>query len=84
MAVALEKKWPLYLSTKNTILKKYDGRYAIYYLFLIYSIYFLKPLIFDSHLINYILLLVKDLRTYFKKFMRQAGNPSMRLLVFGE
>lgn len=30
MAVALEKKWPLYLSTKNTILKKYDGRYAIY------------------------------------------------------
>uniref|UniRef100_B8LKH5 Isocitrate dehydrogenase [NADP] n=1 Tax=Picea sitchensis TaxID=3332 RepID=B8LKH5_PICSI len=27
MAVALEKKWPLYLSTKNTILKKYDGRF---------------------------------------------------------
>jgi isocitrate dehydrogenase len=25
--VALEKKWPLYLSTKNTILKKYDGRF---------------------------------------------------------
>lgn len=24
---ALEKKWPLYLSTKNTILKKYDGRF---------------------------------------------------------
>jgi isocitrate dehydrogenase len=23
---ALEKKWPLYLSTKNTILKAYDGR----------------------------------------------------------
>lgn len=23
---ALQKKWPLYLSTKNTILKKYDGR----------------------------------------------------------
>jgi len=22
-----QKKWPLYLSTKNTILKKYDGRY---------------------------------------------------------
>ncbi|GKF77856.1 isocitrate dehydrogenase [NADP], partial [Tanacetum coccineum] len=21
------KKWPLYLSTKNTILKKYDGRF---------------------------------------------------------
>src|ERR1051325_7625002 len=25
--VALDKKWPLYLSTKNTILKKYDGRF---------------------------------------------------------
>ena len=23
----LSKKWPLYLSTKNTILKKYDGRF---------------------------------------------------------
>ncbi|GJM89804.1 hypothetical protein PR202_ga06025 [Eleusine coracana subsp. coracana] len=27
MATAYEKKWPLYLSTKNTILKKYDGRF---------------------------------------------------------
>ncbi|XP_067937629.1 isocitrate dehydrogenase [NADP] cytoplasmic-like [Watersipora subatra] len=27
MLFALEKKWPLYLSTKNTILKKYDGRF---------------------------------------------------------
>src|SRR5262245_9007627 len=25
--VAAMKKWPLYLSTKNTILKKYDGRF---------------------------------------------------------
>jgi isocitrate dehydrogenase len=25
--LALSKKWPLYLSTKNTILKKYDGRF---------------------------------------------------------
>jgi len=24
---AIQKKWPLYLSTKNTILKKYDGRF---------------------------------------------------------
>jgi isocitrate dehydrogenase len=24
---ALQKKWPLYLSSKNTILKKYDGRF---------------------------------------------------------
>lgn len=27
MNVALLKKWPLYMSTKNTILKKYDGRF---------------------------------------------------------
>ncbi|MBH48210.1 MAG: isocitrate dehydrogenase (NADP(+)) [Halobacteriovorax sp.] len=25
--MAMNKKWPLYLSTKNTILKKYDGRF---------------------------------------------------------
>lgn len=25
--MALTKAWPLYLSTKNTILKKYDGRF---------------------------------------------------------
>lgn len=25
--MAINKKWPLYLSTKNTILKKYDGRF---------------------------------------------------------
>ncbi len=25
--MAVNKKWPLYLSTKNTILKKYDGRF---------------------------------------------------------
>ncbi|MBM3441604.1 MAG: NADP-dependent isocitrate dehydrogenase [Bacteroidetes bacterium] len=27
MNMALQKSWPLYLSTKNTILKKYDGRF---------------------------------------------------------
>ncbi len=27
MNLSLEKKWPLFLSTKNTILKKYDGRF---------------------------------------------------------
>lgn len=27
MKFALERKYPLYLSTKNTILKKYDGRF---------------------------------------------------------
>ena len=24
---ALQKKWPLYFSTKNTIMKEYDGRF---------------------------------------------------------
>lgn len=27
MNTAFQKRWPLYLSTKNTILKKYDGRF---------------------------------------------------------
>ncbi|XP_027340133.1 isocitrate dehydrogenase [NADP], chloroplastic-like isoform X1 [Abrus precatorius] len=27
MNIAHQKRWPLYLSTKNTILKKYDGRF---------------------------------------------------------
>jgi len=27
MNYALERKWPLYLSTKNTIIKQYDGRF---------------------------------------------------------
>jgi len=27
MNMAIEKEWPLYMSTKNTILKKYDGRF---------------------------------------------------------
>lgn len=39
MAMALAKSWPLYLSTKNTILKKYDGRY---YSFLIIGYVYLK------------------------------------------
>ena len=27
MNYGLNRKWPVYLSTKNTILKKYDGRF---------------------------------------------------------
>lgn len=27
LSFALDRKWPCYLSTKNTILKKYDGRF---------------------------------------------------------
>ena len=40
MNTAYQKKWPLYLSTKNTILKKYDGRYAFFLLSLIQCILF--------------------------------------------
>lgn len=35
MTTAYEKKWPLYLSTKNTILKKYDGRCLHLYMLLL-------------------------------------------------
>jgi isocitrate dehydrogenase len=35
MTTAYEKKWPLYLSTKNTILKKYDGRCLHIYMLLL-------------------------------------------------
>jgi isocitrate dehydrogenase len=35
LAMAYQKKWPLYLSTKNTILKKYDGRYVLLKILLI-------------------------------------------------
>lgn len=40
MSTAYQKKWPLYLSTKNTILKVYDGRYLLMYLFHPYIILF--------------------------------------------
>lgn len=39
MNTAYQKKWPLYLSTKNTILKKYDGRYVLTLFGLIVSLY---------------------------------------------
>jgi len=29
MIFAAGREWPLYLSTKNTILKKYDGRFKV-------------------------------------------------------
>ena len=38
MNTAYEKKWPLYLSTKNTILKKYDGRYVYGFVFVFFTL----------------------------------------------
>ena len=37
--MALKKKWPLYLSTKNTILKQYDGRFKDIFAELYFSDY---------------------------------------------
>ncbi|KAL1294652.1 hypothetical protein AAHE18_19G154000 [Arachis hypogaea] len=31
MSLAFSKRWPLYLSTKNTIFKKYDSRRCMNY-----------------------------------------------------
>ena len=44
---AYQKKWPLYLSTKNTILKKYDGRYVTVSVLLFYHTIFFALSIFD-------------------------------------
>lgn len=43
MTTAYQKKWPLYLSTKNTILKSYDGRFA----FALYGLFSHSELLFD-------------------------------------
>jgi len=55
---ALEKKWPLYLSTKNTILKKYDGRFKDIFQDIYESHY--KPL-FDDAAIYYEHRLIDDM-----------------------
>jgi isocitrate dehydrogenase len=45
MNTAYEKKWPLYLSTKNTILKKYDGRYEALFSLLLATFFFFSYVI---------------------------------------
>lgn len=78
MNTAYEKKWPLYLSTKNTILKKYDGRFVTCWFVL-----FEKSLsVFDLGCI--LVFYYEDSKTSSKKSMKLAGNQSMRLLEFGE
>lgn len=44
MYTAYQKKWPLYLSTKNTILKTYDGRCALAGLSMLRYIWYLVML----------------------------------------
>jgi isocitrate dehydrogenase len=41
------KGWPLYLSTKNTILKRYDGRFKDIFQE-IYEKYVIPPFLFDT------------------------------------
>ena len=45
MQYALNKGWPLYLSTKNTIMKRYDGRFKDLFqeIFEAYVVIFLSP-----------------------------------------
>jgi len=82
MNMAYEKKWPLYLSTKNTILKKYDGRYEEY------SVKFSPCLIlFDT--CNIVTKLsafsssCEGSRTYSKRFMKASGSQNLRKLEYG-
>ena len=49
--MALQKNWPLYLSTKNTILKKYDGRFK-YILQEIYDAEFAGKVHYEHRLID--------------------------------
>lgn len=50
--MAIAKKWPLYMSTKNTILKRYDGRFKdIFqeiYEALVFYVFFIK----NTHSLN--------------------------------
>ena len=41
--VALDRGWPLYLSTKNTILKQYDGRFKDIFEDIYFPVLRLKP-----------------------------------------
>lgn len=58
MSQALRKKWPLYLSTKNTILKRYDGRFKAIFEE-VYSKEFRK--LFDQEGISYEHRLIDDM-----------------------
>lgn len=78
MTTAYEKKWPLYLSTKNTILKKYDGRCLHLYMLLLS----VAGLIDNCCIV--ILCGLAGLRTFSRRSMKLAGNPNLRLLEYGE
>jgi len=50
--VAMQKGWPLYLSTKNTILKKYDGRFKDIFQEIYESDYKAKGVHYEHRLID--------------------------------
>jgi len=61
---AIERKYPLYLSTKNTIMKKYDGRFKDIFQNLYDTIY--KPE-FDKYKSWYEHRLIDDMVAYMLK-----------------
>jgi len=92
MSLAFTKKWPLYLSTKNTILKKYDGRWLLLYL-CVGSYFQLLPsyakLLFNSDFLFVAIgddlqfEFITDLKTYFRRFTKKGGGKSLKNTQYG-
>jgi len=81
MTTAYEKKWPLYLSTKNTILKKYDGRYLHSYMILLFVDSFG---LLDKLVLFLMFFYFAGLRTFSRRSTKQTGNQNLRLLEYGK
>jgi len=86
MTTAYEKKWPLYLSTKNTILKKYDGRCLHLYMLLLSVACLIDNWSYYICVCVCIVIFcgLAGLRTFSRRSMKLAGNPNLRLLEYGE
>jgi hypothetical protein len=87
MNVAYQKRWPLYLSTKNTILKKYDGRSIFnYHTLSIFLEIVLNPCMAYTE-ISLSLLAglshISGLKTFSKKTMKKIGEASLRRQEYG-
>lgn len=94
MNIAYQKRWPLYLSTKNTILKKYDGRYAG--IFAVHSILLYISFLFNSNRDTIIIVVIRtsstfltvcfceDSRIFSRKFMTLNGVTSSKLQGYGQ
>jgi hypothetical protein len=76
MATAYEKKWPLYLSTKNTILKKYDGRYG-------YCQPLLRFFFSRSACLYDVFFCFSGSKIFSRRFMKLSGDPNLRLPAYG-